>query len=245
MRRLIRGDCPPSVDRVLQVRQRKVDSGEPVKVQWKSFSRLVAYRDLRTVLEAACGDRRRCAFCSDSMGADVEHFWPKEEFPGRCFLFENYLLACAVCNRKKGSKFPRDAIGQPLLVNPVYDDPWDSLFFDSLTGMLSPRVVAVSNGSVQLSRKGSATIDVLGDVLNSEPVRIGRSANWARVIERFSEYMDGFYDFAVTRTEVFKGVDDYGLAEWLVAREGKEETPIVEIRNGCLDRWVRLRDMPR
>lgn len=177
MRRLVRAACPPSVLTVLAARQAKVDGGASVAEEWKSFSKLVAYRDLRNALQAPLGARRRCCYCSDSLGADVEHFWPKDEYVGKAFDFDNFLIACPACNRKKLARFPLDAAGLPLLVNPVFDDPWDSLYFVPTTGLIDARIVAADGAQVTRSPKGIATLEVLGDQINGDPARIARQRN--------------------------------------------------------------------
>lgn len=39
------------------------------------------------------------------MGDEIEHIKPKDLYPGRTFVWENYLLACGQCNRGKSSRF--------------------------------------------------------------------------------------------------------------------------------------------
>jgi len=41
----------------------------------------------------------RCAYCEDSVSDEVEHIFPKDLYPGRCFDWDNYVYACGPCNR--------------------------------------------------------------------------------------------------------------------------------------------------
>ncbi|MGK2876712.1 MAG: HNH endonuclease [Nocardioides sp.] len=191
MRRLVRVECPDSVARALDGRQAKVDSGSPVKKEWESFRHLKAYRELRKVLEEALGWRLRCSYCSDSYAADVEHFWPKENFPSRAFQFENLCLICAPCNRKKDARFPLTPDGHPLLIDPLFDDPWDSLFFTHQTGWISARMLSVVDGQPQYAEKGSVTLELLGDLINAQPVTSARARAWEQVVDRFAELVTG------------------------------------------------------
>lgn len=244
MRRLVRVDCPDSVQAVLTRRQKNVDAGSPVKDEWNSFRQLKAYRDLRKVLEEALGWRLRCAYCSDSYAADVEHFWPKEKFPGRAFKFENLCLICTPCNRKKLARFPRTPSGDPLLIDPFFDDPWDSVFFSQTTGWISARVVGVGPDGPQYSPKGVATLDVLGDLINAEPVTSARRRSWLDLLKRFNELVTGGRA-ASSLEEAFGDIDDYGLAEWLLYREGKETPEVAALRAANPTKWRKLRELPR
>jgi uncharacterized protein (TIGR02646 family) len=74
----------------------------------------------------------KCAFCERKRDyPHIEHFRPKTDFPSLCFEWNNLLLACEVCNGTsyKGTKFPIDAAGIPLFINPCDEDPNDHLDF--------------------------------------------------------------------------------------------------------------------
>lgn len=114
--------------------------------------RTVAFNEIDRVLRRMAPGNERCMYCEDSTGGDIEHFWPKEKYPGRAYTWENYLWACALCNSHfKGSKFPRDENGAPLLVNPAEEDPREHLVLTPTTGKY-----------VHRTKKGEATISVLG-----------------------------------------------------------------------------------
>lgn len=68
---------------------------------------------VRVQLVAMSHGARRCAYCEDSVGDEVEHIWPKDFFPERAFVWTNYLYACGGCNGAKLNRWRlRDAQGQ-------------------------------------------------------------------------------------------------------------------------------------
>lgn len=88
-----------------------------VERAWANAIRTKALRDLRSVLVHMAGARARCFYCSDSRGYAIDHFWPKSIFHQHAFFWPNLMLACFTCNTRKGTQFPRDAAGNPLLVD--------------------------------------------------------------------------------------------------------------------------------
>ena len=100
------------------------------------------FRVVRGQLATMCSGARRCSYCEDSVGDEVEHFKPKDLYPEAVFLWENYLLACGPCNGGKNNRFsvvrggrlvevtrrrgdpirmPRS--GPPAPINPRDEDP--------------------------------------------------------------------------------------------------------------------------
>ena len=69
------------------------------------YSGNVLFRTVRNRLAVMCSGARRCGYCEDSVGDEVEHIKPKDLYPERTFVWENYLLACGQCNRGKSSRF--------------------------------------------------------------------------------------------------------------------------------------------
>lgn len=119
------------------------------------------FQAVRHILEEMCPGVHRCVYCEDARGDDIEHFRPKKFYPERTFVWENYLLACSVCNSNfKRDKFAViDAAGQrhdlnrgrndsiiappqgaPLLINPHYENPLDYFQIDiARKFFISPR----------------------------------------------------------------------------------------------------------
>lgn len=71
-------------------------------------------------LTEMCSGARRCVYCEDSVGDEVEHIHPKDLFPGLCFNWNNYVYACGNCNGPKNNKFAifRQDNGSFLYLNP-------------------------------------------------------------------------------------------------------------------------------
>jgi len=67
----------------------------------------------------------KCAYCESKIRTvaygDIEHFFPKSLYPDLTFVWKNLLLACSICNNAahKGTKFPLDDQGNPLLIDPT------------------------------------------------------------------------------------------------------------------------------
>ena len=93
------------------------------------------------------------------LGDEVEHIKPKDLYPERTFVWENYLLACGQCNRGKSSRFSvivcgglvdvsrrrnapvlRPPEGSPALIAPRDEDPLAFLDLEIVdTFMFLPR----------------------------------------------------------------------------------------------------------
>lgn len=104
----------PATARGLRRCQRKVDSAGPYADQVEAgrdlFSRCNRQRNrvfgaVRKRLATMCSGARRCGYCEDSVGDEVEHIEPKDLYPEKVFVWENYLLACGPCNRGKNNRF--------------------------------------------------------------------------------------------------------------------------------------------
>jgi uncharacterized protein (TIGR02646 family) len=107
------------------------------------------FTTIRTNLEAMASGRGRCMYCEDSLGTDIEHFYPKRKYPKRAFDWTNYLLACSHCNsNQKRDQFPLKK-RRPMLIDPSADDPSQHLAFLPSSGELKG-----------IDEKGATTIDV-------------------------------------------------------------------------------------
>ena len=110
-----------------------------------------AFNEVRQALTTMCSGARRCCYCEDSAGTQVEHIYPKSLYPERCFDWANYLYACSDCNGLKNNKFavfrhdngqyqvvnppPKQAAQQPptgdaVLINPRLEDAMDHCMLD-------------------------------------------------------------------------------------------------------------------
>ena len=119
------------------------------KCLFKRYNRQTdrVFKVVRKRLAYMCAGARRCGYCEDSVGDEVEHIKPKDLYPERVFVWENYLLACGQCNLTKSNRFSvisqgrlrdvtrrrnapvrRPRAGAPALINPRDEDPLT--FFD-------------------------------------------------------------------------------------------------------------------
>jgi uncharacterized protein (TIGR02646 family) len=142
---------------------------------------------IRQTLTAMSTGNQRCMYCEDSHGTDIEHYRPKSAYPQHAFDWLNHLLACAHCNSNyKRARFPLDADGRPLLLDPSVDNPLDHLFFSPSTGRFEP-----------IDRRGGVTIDICG--LNREVCIVGRSDAWIALTELLIVYADSVQSGQVDR----------------------------------------------
>lgn len=90
----------------------------------------------------------RCVYCEDSKGDEIEHIYPKNLYPEKCFDWENYVYACGTCNSPKNNKFAifrhdngeyqevnlqpisQSPIGEIVFINPRVDNPLDFSLLD-------------------------------------------------------------------------------------------------------------------
>jgi uncharacterized protein (TIGR02646 family) len=135
-----------------------------------------AFQEVRSALKAMAAGLERCMYCEDSAGTDIEHFWPKSAYPERAFNWDNYLLACSSCNSNhKRERFPRDAAGAPLLIDPTAEDPRGHLALSPRTGQYVAR-----------SSKGQQSIEVFG--LYRDTLEKGRRDAWVKILAMLHYY---------------------------------------------------------
>lgn len=134
-----------------------VERVERAKTDWKRYNVVggSTFDSVKLSLDEMCFGARRCGYCEDSVGDEVEHIYPKNIYPNRAFLWENYLYACGPCNSPKSDRFeifrdsdgnrqnvqpprtrppqPRIApppSGAPVLIDPRHENPMDYLILD-------------------------------------------------------------------------------------------------------------------
>ncbi|GAA2698034.1 hypothetical protein [Actinoplanes palleronii] len=138
---------------------------------WRRTStRTNVVEPLRTVLQTMAPGIERCMYCGDSFGTDIDHHEPLTRNPLRTFDWLNHLLACSHCNsHHKRELFPVDEHGQPLLIDPTAEDPFEHL------------TLSLSAGEYRaLTEKGRHTIEVFG--LNRYPLARARQNVYEVVI---------------------------------------------------------------
>ncbi len=130
---------------------------------------------------------QRCNYCEDNQGNQVEHIYPKNIYPGKCFDFDNYLIACGICNGPKSDRFAlfidnskidvspkrrQDPVeppyGEALLVNPRIENPFEYIELD-IPGTFYFTAVNDEKDSLEY-HKAEYTIELLK--LNSRDVLV-------------------------------------------------------------------------
>lgn len=99
----------------------------------------------------------KCCYCEKKIAKEgheqaIEHFRPKaqNQFPQLKNEWINLLHSCANCNGKKGNKFPVDANGNSLIINPSDPsiDPEDHFDFEVDDADVSYGRIKAKNNSV-------------------------------------------------------------------------------------------------
>lgn len=138
MRQLHRPALPANVQDYLQKKQAEVD-GHPspsaeAKRVWPGARDTIAFQSIQDHLKRMNGDEHHCMYCDHNEARHIDHFHPKSRYPERAFRWDNYFLACDVCNGTKLDQFPLDPQGKPLLVNSAEEDPHPELPYSLSTG---------------------------------------------------------------------------------------------------------------
>jgi uncharacterized protein (TIGR02646 family) len=198
---------------------------------WKASRQTKAVsNDVLGTLHAMIGPRLRCMYCEDSRATDVEHFWPKADFPEFAYDWDNMLLVCTPCQRYKGSAIPLDCAGQMVFIDPTSEDPWDVMTYVPETGMITPRFFGAAE-----STKARETIERLR--LRDECVTDARKEIFkilreavATFLSRCAEPGDGGASLAESLKGSVRSHLQFGLAQWCFEREGREREPFSRLR---------------
>ena len=170
-------------------------------------SRTAAFTPIRHALAQMCAGPRRCCYCEDSAATDIEHIWPKDYYPHLVFAWENYLYGCPRCNRPKSNlcdiysqanghriKVPKivkdnggpPEPGDPVLINPRFEDPMDLMILDLRDTFFFVPSVASETRQWERARH---TIDLLK--LNEEDVLpSARHEAYESYMARLEKYVD-------------------------------------------------------
>lgn len=151
-----------------------------------------AFKVVRQKLSEMSGGTVRCNYCEDSNANQVEHIYPKNYYPEKCFNWKNYCYACGPCNQPKSDKFAifetvtslekdlkkdvaegtKPPKGAALLLDPRADQPLDFLFLDTSSTFNFVPFKDDPNGI----RRANYTIEVLGLNSRSHLVRARKIA---------------------------------------------------------------------
>lgn len=249
MRRVRRPALAPRAVSYLSSKAAQLSARDDIEKVWASArrTRTIGVTVFPALLRMA-GVRERCMYCTDSHGTDIDHFWPKARYPQKMFVWDNMLLACTGCNRKKGDRFPVDITGNPLLIDPCIDEPWEHLVFVAETGELAPKWKSQVAG---YDARGEAMTnpDILP--LNIEAVTSGRqrahrdlSRIAQRVLGELRAQTGSIAD--ATSAELLQYLaehDDFGLTRWIFHFWDPVEDPFLAIRDEYSQLWDELREI--
>lgn len=231
MRSLTRHPLPEAAERWLEARQSEVNRqpNPPTARLWEDHRPALNTCGVTKVLQDMVGPRERCMYCGDSLAHTVDHFWPKSRYPGKMFVWDNLLWVCYPCNQKKGSQFPLDTSGAPLLLDPTATpDPWRHLFYVPETGEIVARVDAQTGSE---DPRGQATTDPRILPLNREAITHARRAAW-RVLARAVLAFQNSAPLGAGESALLSAFADCERPElvfWVLAHDGAREAPFARL----------------
>jgi hypothetical protein len=167
------------------------------------------FKEIKKCLTGMCNSTRRCVYCEDSFADEVEHIYPKDIYPDKCFSWDNYVYACGPCNGPKNNKFavfntangnfthvnpPRGTAaakppkGDAAMINPRVEDPLKYAILD-LTGTF--KFITKPGLNVKDAKKADYTYN---DVLRlnheeREPLRQARENAYSNYKDRLFAYV--------------------------------------------------------
>lgn len=238
MRRITRVALAAPTQRALDRRQTDADTKRAagtlvVDREWNSARRTRPLRTVTTTLAEMTGPRERCMYCCDSHGTDIDHFWPKAEYPERMFRWPNLLLSCTECGRFKGRQFPVEN-GDPRLVDPTAEDPWQFLDFDPELGVVVARYDMASSAE---NPKGVETVRVL-QLDRREALNDGYRKTWRRLVAAAEAALQQPPRNAGRLVRALRVADDHGLLGWCFAGNGQRVAPFSTLRNRLPAAWA-------
>lgn len=237
MRRIHRLHLPEPTQQAIDQKQTDADAKQVsgvlnVDAEWKASRQSQPIKNVLGVLQEMAGNRQRCMYCGDSHGNDIEHFWPKKQYPSRMFRWPNLLLCCTECGRFKGQKFPLGN-GDPLLVDPTSEDPWQFLDFDPTTGNVVARFDLVAN---DWTAKGTKTVEVL-HLDCREAFAAANQLTYRRVKALVEDTLQQQTIDAATLITKLRDADDHGLLGWCFSGTGQHIEPFARLRQTHPDVW--------
>ncbi|MDR2011966.1 MAG: hypothetical protein LBQ20_02725 [Rhodanobacter sp.] len=206
---------------------------QDIESAWKTARQTKTLETVVGILQSTMGPRERCMYCVDSHGSDIDHFWPKATYPNRAFLWPNMLLCCTECGRFKGIRFPLSGAGDPMLVDPSAENPWEYLDFDPDTGNLTARYDVKSGAP---SPKGESTVQVL-QLDRREGMAEGYRQTYRRIVSRVRGALAGDAIDPQQFAQDLQQADDHGLLGWCFGPVGRRLPPFAELQRKVPDAW--------
>lgn len=240
MQRLFRPALPSRAVRYLQKKQEELRKGADPRTTWNYARKAKTMDSVFASLVTMTGERSRCVFCADSRGMEIDHFQPIAGTNGMMHVFEweNLLLICGGCNRLKSDQFECDNHGRPLLINPTAEEPWEFLFFECNTGILTAKYDLQTQA---YDPKGVYTTDEHVLPLNVDAITTGRRRVYRqlqRAVQRFMDEAEEGGDVNEAKQELLVDIrdhNDYGLVAWCFAFDGCKNTPFRRFVNDYTD----------
>lgn len=233
MRRVRRPALPAKVQTYLDRRAVAPVGAAGVETAWKAARQTQSLATVVNVLQSMMGPRQRCMYCVDSHGSDIDHFWPKSTYPEHAFRWPNMFLCCTECGRFKGNWFPLSDAGQPMLVDPSVDDPWEHLDFDPDTGNLTARYDVIGGAP---SPKGMCTVEIL-QLDRREGMAAGCQRTFRRLVECVREALERDPIDPPKLAHDLIQADDHGLLGWCFGPVGRHLQPFDELRRRAPEAW--------
>ena len=230
MRRITRTPLPPATRAALERRQTNTDTKRAagsldIEREWKSARQTKPLKTVHGTLKAMAGQRERCMYCCDSHGTDIEHFWPKTDYPDKAFQWPNLLLCCTECGRFKGNRFPIEN-AMPKLVDPTVEDPWLFLDFDAATGVIVARFDLATGAE---NPKGAETVNGL-QLDRREALNDGYLKTWRRLATSLEAVLNQGQPDANALIASLAELDDHGLLGWCFTGTGQNVAPFETLR---------------
>jgi len=73
------------------------------KASWGKSNK--TFDEIKEKLRLMSNSTYRCSYCEDSFADEIEHIYPKDLYPDKTFIWDNYLYACGPCNSPKNNQF--------------------------------------------------------------------------------------------------------------------------------------------
>lgn len=221
-----------------QVVEESLSGTLDIDTKWKYRRKTQIFQGMVDKLKSAAKPSHRCMYCLFSTGTDVDHFWPKTPYPHKAFLWENYVLGCTDCGRQKLDHFPLDGDGQPLLINPLEENPWDYLDFEPTSGIISARFTS----PIAVAEKGKETCKLL-QLAERQALNIA----YKRSYQRLKNCIEAFLAQPNQPTSnLFKDLllaDEHDILEWLLLHHGSNEPFCLDLQNQHPKVWNDLKEM--
>jgi len=202
MHNVKRGPAPSGLDRIRQnytprwVRYYNDGLGnKPSDSKWQDF-----HKDVSDIFFGICG------YCETECKGEVDHFRPKSKFPELVYMWDNWVLACHVCNNIKSGKWPTGGYVDPCTKSRSAR-PESYFTFDTLTGEIIPK------SNLSPGRKGKSDTMIKDLKLNAYH-QLKQRITWLMIISTVLTNNEDNQEF-IRRTASREGRFSSITREWL------------------------------